>query len=495
VAVARTRPGERERIEAVFNGDNLLSSLVLATRHEHRDAERSATVRYVWTQDQHIPEVLTQRAEPRLDDAGYDRPGRLSADFAYAYGRTFATWEHGAAEFHIDAFGSALRTDDTVPWVQADDYDTFGAPEYEGERGEHAEPELPRFGYRGELALGPVLYLRARAYDASLGRFLARDPASFMPPRPGQRVNPYVYAGNDPVNLTDPLGQWPLPPFVSHFIHHVAHDFDAARHAVAHGFDDVRHTTAHHFDLARHAVASSLARHAIASSFDVARHDAAHVFDVTRDVVMHGLDVARHVVARIGHWIRKHNEVFARIGTFLSDVSGALALAGLVIAPIPGLDALTPVLEAGAAVASLGALASQGIAKAAGDRNITFTDLAFDALGAIPGGDAAEEGGDLLRFADTGDARRRRRAHPRLPGRGTREHQDYHRAEWRRHGQGRHRVVPELRRRDTRAGVAGAPGRAVRRGTEDQDVPRPLVLRRPAPGGSNPRTPGQAASR
>ncbi len=68
-------------------------------------------------------------------------------------------------------------------------------------------PELPRFGYRGELALGPLIDLRARNYAAGDGRFTTRDP---VPPKAGSPPNPYVYASNDPLNSTDPLGTLPF---------------------------------------------------------------------------------------------------------------------------------------------------------------------------------------------------------------------------------------------------------------------------------------------
>jgi hypothetical protein len=88
---------------------------------------------------------------------------------------------------------------------------------------------------------------------------------------------------------------------------------------------------------------------------------------------------------------KKHNQIIGKIGTFLGNVSGKIALAGLIIAPIPGLDALTPVPGGAAIATSLGARASQGIAKAAGDRSISYGDLFNDALGAIPAGDDAED--------------------------------------------------------------------------------------------------------
>jgi RHS repeat-associated protein len=46
-----------------------------------------------------------------------------------------------------------------------------------------------------------LLYFRARYYDPQVGRFISEDPLGL-----GGGINPYVYAGNDPVNGSDPLG-------------------------------------------------------------------------------------------------------------------------------------------------------------------------------------------------------------------------------------------------------------------------------------------------
>ena len=106
-------------------------------------------------------------------------------------------------------------TDDTADWVQAEHYDPFGVPEHavsaDADRRGARPPELPRFGYRGELALGPMLYLRSRFYDAPLGRFTSRDPVTTLT-GPAQARNPYVYAANDPIRYTDPLGTFILVP-------------------------------------------------------------------------------------------------------------------------------------------------------------------------------------------------------------------------------------------------------------------------------------------
>ena len=149
VSVTRTWPGRTERIQSVFNGNALLASITLASEDTRTEEQRAALARYRWDSSQ-VPQILAQHAEPSLDDAERDRPGRLDADFAYGYGRTFASWEHGAAVFHTDAFGSAVRTEATEPWAQASRYGTFGTPVGLLDR----EPAEQR-GHRHEYPDGP----------------------------------------------------------------------------------------------------------------------------------------------------------------------------------------------------------------------------------------------------------------------------------------------------------------------------------------------------
>ena len=52
--------------------------------------------------------------------------------------------------------------------------------------------------YDGESGL---YYMRARYYDPALGRWISEDPIGIA-----GGLNVYAYAGNDPVNLTDPSG-------------------------------------------------------------------------------------------------------------------------------------------------------------------------------------------------------------------------------------------------------------------------------------------------
>ncbi|CAM3879449.1 RHS repeat-associated core domain-containing protein [Litorimonas haliclonae] len=51
-------------------------------------------------------------------------------------------------------------------------------------------------------------YMQARSYDPVLGRFLSVDPVTFLDqPYPGQ-FNRYAYTWNDPINATDPNGEF-----------------------------------------------------------------------------------------------------------------------------------------------------------------------------------------------------------------------------------------------------------------------------------------------
>jgi RHS repeat-associated protein len=52
-----------------------------------------------------------------------------------------------------------------------------------------------------------LYYLRARYYDPLIGRFISKDPVKGSLTLP-QSQNPYAYALNNPVNLSDPSGEY-----------------------------------------------------------------------------------------------------------------------------------------------------------------------------------------------------------------------------------------------------------------------------------------------
>ncbi|MEM6363532.1 MAG: RHS repeat-associated core domain-containing protein [Planctomycetota bacterium] len=100
---------------------------------------------------------------------------------------------------HDDEFESYVITDDQTAIESLPRYTTFGEP--------LGPPNGTLRGFKGELTdeVSDLIYLRARYYDPQDGRFLSTDPFEGVVEQPLTRHD-YVYAGNDPVNLTDPSG-------------------------------------------------------------------------------------------------------------------------------------------------------------------------------------------------------------------------------------------------------------------------------------------------
>lgn len=199
-----------ERADMTYNGDGYL------VRWKGRTGDDDAShteVCYQWTVGDTLPQILHQHVDTKVPQSSNTAPlGRdlATARFTYGYGRTFATTCHDSVTFARDAFGSTVATRATEPWAQSEAYDGFGAapgtpilPE------PHPTARIPRFGYRGELAYGPSLNLRARHYDATLGRFTTRDPLSVLG-KSSLANHPYAYAHSDPLNRVDPQGTWPF---------------------------------------------------------------------------------------------------------------------------------------------------------------------------------------------------------------------------------------------------------------------------------------------
>jgi RHS repeat-associated protein len=71
------------------------------------------------------------------------------------------------------------------------------------------------FGYTGEMAdVTGLVFLRARYMQPELGMFLSHDPWSGDELRPCS-MNGWSYVEGAPINLTDPTGRTPRPPFGS----------------------------------------------------------------------------------------------------------------------------------------------------------------------------------------------------------------------------------------------------------------------------------------
>jgi RHS repeat-associated protein len=101
--------------------------------------------------------------------------------------------------------------DDAAGWLAPDSQGTIGEPRdaFGAPAGAAAATGGAVLGYHGEVEVDGLTWLRNRMYDPATRSFLLPDP---LPPVPGTAcaANPYHYAANNPVGLSDPLGLRPV---------------------------------------------------------------------------------------------------------------------------------------------------------------------------------------------------------------------------------------------------------------------------------------------
>jgi len=106
-----------------------------------------------------------------------------------------------------DPYGSASKGGVASTVTENNNYTAWGQPaSTAGGNPSTATPTMePQLGYHGELTLGGLTNLRARDYQTSTGTFTSVDPLADIPGTTTSG-NPYHYALNNPINLSDPTG-------------------------------------------------------------------------------------------------------------------------------------------------------------------------------------------------------------------------------------------------------------------------------------------------
>ena len=121
------------------------------------------------------------------------------------YGRIAQTNAASIEYFLGDALGSVRQLTDAQGQITlAKAYDPYGVVSMSAGAGQSS------YGYTSEYqdSYNDLVYLRARHYAPAMGRFLSRDTWSGDENQP-LSFNLWNYAYSNPVNLTDPTGNFP----------------------------------------------------------------------------------------------------------------------------------------------------------------------------------------------------------------------------------------------------------------------------------------------
>ena len=116
--------------------------------------------------------------------------------------------EHANAVYfyHFDATGNTLAlTDTNRDVVAAYAYDPYGRILAQTATVTQPFTYSGAWGVRQDGDSGTLYQMRARWYDAAIGRFLSPEPLWPLLDQP-KALNPYQYAGGDPIRFVDPSG-------------------------------------------------------------------------------------------------------------------------------------------------------------------------------------------------------------------------------------------------------------------------------------------------
>jgi len=153
--------------------------------------ESSVETRYVIDLNSVLSKVLAET----------DGNGNITAYYVYGLGLVSKIIHDSQAYFyHFDGIGSSIGiTDMTGEMVNKYAYDAFGKALSQTGAIPNPFKYIGRFGVMDEG--NGLMYMRARYYDPEIGRFINKDPIGLS-----GGINLFTYAGNNPINFTDPQG-------------------------------------------------------------------------------------------------------------------------------------------------------------------------------------------------------------------------------------------------------------------------------------------------
>jgi RHS repeat-associated protein len=136
--------------------------------------------------------------------AEYDNgslPSAATREYIYAGGKLIAKIDTATKYYHQDHLSNRAITDSSGSLVAQMGHFPFGESWYNA-----SNDKLTFTSYERDKESGND-YAKARYYISRLARFSSPDPVSGDPSNP-QSWNRYGYVGNDPINLTDPEGEY-----------------------------------------------------------------------------------------------------------------------------------------------------------------------------------------------------------------------------------------------------------------------------------------------
>ena len=163
--------------------------------HRYAKTNAGATIHYVLDLNGTLSKVLMET----------DATGAANAYYVYGLGLISRISAAGVASYyHFDTRGSTIALTDAAGTVTDKyAYDPFG--NLTNSQGTTSNP-FKYVGQYGVMDEGNGLhYIRARYYDAQIGRFINKDP-KMGNDQDGQSLNRYAYAQNNPVRFVDVSG-------------------------------------------------------------------------------------------------------------------------------------------------------------------------------------------------------------------------------------------------------------------------------------------------